>query len=96
MTKKILRERWRAATTSNKSERMSTMSAASMATEVPVESAIPSVAATRAGESLMPSPTYCGQKSIYAKCVTTEKKIEPLQPLHHLSALAPSPLQPYP
>ena len=58
MTKKILRERWRAATTSNKSERMSTMSAASMATDVPVESAIPSVAATRAGESLMPSPTY--------------------------------------
>lgn len=68
MTKKILRERWRAATTSNKSERMSTMSAASMATDVPVESAIPSVAATRAGESLMPSPTYCDQKLTYAQC----------------------------
>jgi hypothetical protein len=95
MTEKILRERWSAATTSNKSERMSTMSAASMATEVPVESAIPSVAATRAGESLMPSPTYCGQKSICAKCKEREK-IEPLQPLHHLSASAPSPLQLYP
>ena len=62
MTKKILRERWRAATTSNKSERMSTMSAASIAIDVPEESAIPNVAATRAGESLMPSPTCCGQK----------------------------------
>lgn len=58
ITEKILRDRWRAATTSNKSERMSTMSAASMATDVPEESAMPSVAATRAGESLMPSPTY--------------------------------------
>ena len=74
MTEKILRERWRAATTSNKSERMSTISAASMATDVPVESAIPSVAATRAGESLIPSPTYCGQKSIYARSVEREKR----------------------
>lgn len=74
MTKKILRERWRAATTSNKSERISTMSAASMATEVPVESAIPSVAATRAGESLMPSPTYYGQNSIHAHCKSEKKR----------------------
>jgi len=37
---------------------MRTMSAASIATFVPDERAIPTVAATRAGESLMPSPTY--------------------------------------
>ena len=54
---------------------MSTMSAASMATDVPEESAIPSVAATRAGESLMPSPTYCGQKKLNVNvCVELRKK----------------------
>ena len=62
MTEKIVRDRWSAATTSSKSERISTMSAASMATDVPEESAIPNVAATRAGESLIPSPTYCVEK----------------------------------
>lgn len=36
---------------------MRTMSAASMATEVPDESAMPTEAATSAGESLIPSPT---------------------------------------
>lgn len=36
---------------------MRTMSAASIATDVPVERAMPTVAATSAGESLMPSPT---------------------------------------
>jgi len=36
---------------------MRTMSAASIATEVPDERAMPTVAATNAGESLMPSPT---------------------------------------
>src|ERR1700732_2097937 len=41
ITAKILRERWRAATTSRRSDRIRTMSAASMATEVPDESAMP-------------------------------------------------------
>ena len=57
MTEKNLRERCRAATTSRRSDRIRTMSAASIATDVPEESAMPTVAATRAGESLMPSPT---------------------------------------
>lgn len=57
MTAKIFRERWRAATTSRRSERMRTMSAASMATDVPDDRAMPTVAATRAGESFIPSPT---------------------------------------
>jgi len=54
----ILRDRWRAATTSSKSERIKTISAASIATVVPDERAIPTEAATRAGESLIPSPTF--------------------------------------
>ena len=58
IVEKILRDRWRAATTSNRSERIKTISAASTATVVPDESAIPTEAATRAGESLIPSPTY--------------------------------------
>lgn len=37
---------------------MRTISAASMATEVPDERAMPTEAATRDGESLIPSPTY--------------------------------------
>lgn len=57
MTAKIFRERWRAATTSRRSERMRTMSAASIATDVPEERAMPTDAATSAGESLIPSPT---------------------------------------
>lgn len=58
ITAKMDRERWRAATTSRRSDRMRTISAASIATEVPDDNAIPTVAATRAGESLIPSPTY--------------------------------------
>ncbi len=58
MTRKMDRERLRAATTSRRSDRMRTMSAASIATDVPLESAIPTSATTRAGESLIPSPTY--------------------------------------
>lgn len=57
MTAKMLRERLRAATTSRRSDRIRTTSAASMATEVPEDNAIPTVAATSAGESLIPSPT---------------------------------------
>ena len=57
MVLKIVRERSRAATTSRRSERIRTISAASIATEVPDESAIPTVAAASAGESLIPSPT---------------------------------------
>src|SRR5580693_7639348 len=45
---KIARERSSAATTSNRSERMSTMSAASIATEVPDDNAMPTVAAATA------------------------------------------------
>lgn len=45
---------------------MRTMSAASMATEVPDERAIPTEAATRAGESLIPSPTYHSHVSYYS------------------------------
>ncbi len=54
----IERERSRAATTSSRSDRMSTISAASTATDVPEESAMPTVAAASAGESLIPSPTW--------------------------------------
>ena len=54
----IARERCSAATTSSRSERMSTMSAASIATDVPDERAMPTDAATSDGESLIPSPTY--------------------------------------
>lgn len=57
MTEKMERERLSAATTSSRSERMRTMSAASIATDVPEERAMPTEAATSAGESLMPSPT---------------------------------------
>lgn len=57
IVEKILRDRWRAATTSSRSERIKTISAASIATVVPEESAMPTEAATRAGESLIPSPT---------------------------------------
>lgn len=57
MTEKMDRERLSAATTSRRSERMRTISAASIATEVPDESAMPTEAATSAGESLIPSPT---------------------------------------
>ena len=58
IVRKIDWERSSAATTSSRSERMSTMSAASTATDVPEERAMPTVAAASAGESLMPSPTY--------------------------------------
>lgn len=58
IVEKILRDRCRAATTSSRSERIKTISAASIATVVPDESAMPTEAATRAGESLIPSPTY--------------------------------------
>ena len=58
IVEKILRDRWRAATTSSRSERIKTISAASIATVVPDESAMPTEAATRAGESLIPSPTW--------------------------------------
>ena len=58
IVEKIALERCSAATTSSRSERMSTMSAASIATEVPEESAMPTDAATSEGESLIPSPTY--------------------------------------
>jgi hypothetical protein len=64
MTLKIELERCRAATTSSRSERISTMSAASIATDVPDDRAIPTVAATSAGESLMPSPTYRSRSSL--------------------------------
>lgn len=57
MTPKIALERCNAATTSRRSDRINTISAASIATEVPEERAIPTVAATSAGESLIPSPT---------------------------------------
>ena len=63
IVEKILRDRWRAATTSSRSERIKTISAASTATVVPDESAIPTEAATRAGESLIPSPTYTNMLS---------------------------------
>lgn len=53
----IEHERSRAATMSSRSDRMSTMSAASITTDVPEESAMPTVAAVSAGESLIPSPT---------------------------------------
>lgn len=56
----VFRERSSAATMSSRSGRMRTMSAASTAMDVPDESAIPTVAAASAGESLIPSPTYRG------------------------------------
>lgn len=65
IVEKILRDRWRAATTSSRSERIRTISAASIATVVPDESAIPTEAATRAGESLIPSPTFANVSSVY-------------------------------
>ena len=65
IVEKILRDRWRAATTSSRSERIRTISAASIATVVPDESAMPTEAATRAGESLIPSPTCRKTSSIH-------------------------------
>jgi len=53
----IEHERSRAATTSSRSDRMSLMSAASITTDMPEETAMPTVAASSAGESLIPSPT---------------------------------------
>ena len=58
IVRKMARDKSKAATTSRRSERIRTMSAASIATEVPEDSAMPTVAATSAGESLIPSPTY--------------------------------------
>jgi hypothetical protein len=66
IVEKILRDRWRAATTSSRSERIRTISAASIATVVPEESAIPTEAATRAGESLIPSPTFGKISSVHS------------------------------
>lgn len=56
--KTMARPRERAATTSRRSDFMRTTSAASTAMDVPDESAMPTEAATSAGESLMPSPTF--------------------------------------
>ncbi|RUS23115.1 hypothetical protein BC937DRAFT_92204 [Endogone sp. FLAS-F59071] len=53
----MTRLRSSAATTSAKSDRMSTTSAASIAMSVPEHSATPISAAANAGESLIPSPT---------------------------------------
>lgn len=58
MRLKTDRERERLAGTERRSSgRMSTMSAASMATSVPDARAMPTEAVARAGESLIPSPT---------------------------------------
>ena len=73
MTLKIEVERCRAATTSSRSERISTMSAASIATDVPDDKAIPAVAATSAGESLMPSPTYRSHRTLQLGFVRGEE-----------------------
>lgn len=52
---------------------MRTMSAASIATEVPEFSAMPTVAATSAGESLIPSPTIATPlPSFFINSVTSE------------------------
>lgn len=59
MVSKIVRERCGATTTtSRRSEHIRTTSAASVATEVPDERPTPTDAATRDGESFIPSPTY--------------------------------------
>ena len=65
----------RAATTSKREERIKTISAASMATGVPEERAMPTEAATKAGESLIPSPTYAAQnQSINKRMLQKQKK----------------------
>mmetsp|Transcript_4388 Transcript_4388/g.14184 ORF Transcript_4388/g.14184 Transcript_4388/m.14184 type:complete len:350 (-) Transcript_4388:1009-2058(-) len=57
MRLKVLRERSSAVSTSSRLERISTKSAASIATSVPAPMAIPRSACASAGESLTPSPT---------------------------------------
>jgi len=80
--RKIRRERSRAATTSKRSDFMRTMSAASIAISVPVQSAIPTSAVARAGESLMPSPTYRkGKRSDFDKSAGRERAA------HHCDAM---------
>ena len=84
IVEKILRDRCRAATTSSRSERIKTMSAASIATVVPDESAMPTEAATRAGESLIPSPTCRKTLSVRTRGIQRERQCEPWQ--HRLLA----------
>ena len=57
MSRRVRADSRSARGTSSRSERISTMSAASMAMSLPLPMAQPTVAAVRAGASLMPSPT---------------------------------------
>lgn len=90
MTRKMPRDKCNAATTSRRFGRIRTMSAASTATVVPDESAMPRDAATSAGESLMPSPT-CDLLNTSA-LVDRKRSDRPLRHPHHpFPSVAPRP-----